>query len=183
METGRLKRHFVVRKLHEFLDYLLLSSQENSPQASAIISDVYYCVFLLSKLFNRLTEATFEVIATTPRKDAVIWVVIPPTPLVTCRRFGAICFSIFKVKERASGFLRNVSKFSLDYMAPQFEKENYLKSIRYFGLKFTVTGGHFNVEVSIYKNYHKKLSLLLHRAFRRITLIINQQMHLHKISH
>jgi hypothetical protein len=27
------------------------------------------------------------------------------------------------------------------------------------------------------------LSLLLHRAFRRITLIINQQMHLHKISH
>ena len=28
-----------------------------------------------------------------------------------------------------------------------------------------------------------KWSLSLHRAFRRITLIINQQMHLHKISH
>jgi len=28
-----------------------------------------------------------------------------------------------------------------------------------------------------------ELTLLLHRAFRRITLIINQQMHLHKISH
>ena len=27
------------------------------------------------------------------------------------------------------------------------------------------------------------MSLLLHHAFRRITLIINQQMHLHKISH
>jgi len=27
------------------------------------------------------------------------------------------------------------------------------------------------------------LSLLLHRAFRRITLIINQQMHLRTISH
>jgi len=27
------------------------------------------------------------------------------------------------------------------------------------------------------------VSLLLHRAFRRITLIINQQMHLYKISH
>jgi len=32
----------------------------------------------------------------------------------------------------------------------------------------------------IEKNY---ISSLLHRAFRRITLIINQQMHLHKISH
>ena len=28
-----------------------------------------------------------------------------------------------------------------------------------------------------------KLSLLLHRAFRRITLIMSQQMHLLKISH
>jgi len=28
-----------------------------------------------------------------------------------------------------------------------------------------------------------QFSFLLHRAFRRITLIINQQMHLHKISH
>jgi len=27
------------------------------------------------------------------------------------------------------------------------------------------------------------VSLLLHRAFRRITLIINQEMHLHKISY
>ena len=28
-----------------------------------------------------------------------------------------------------------------------------------------------------------RLSLLLHRAFRSMTSIINQQMHLHKISH
>jgi len=32
--------------------------------------------------------------------------------------------------------------------------------------------------------YQKRfVFLLLHRAFRRITLIIDQQMHLHKISH
>ena len=31
--------------------------------------------------------------------------------------------------------------------------------------------------------YTKIVFLLLHRAFRRITLTIDQQMHLHKISH
>jgi hypothetical protein len=43
-------------------------------------------------------------------------------------------------------------------MASQLERENYLTSVRDFGLKFTVTGGHFNVEVSIYKNYHNKIA-------------------------
>jgi hypothetical protein len=43
-------------------------------------------------------------------------------------------------------------------MASQLERENYLTSIRDFGSKFTVTGGQFNVEVSIYKNYHKNIA-------------------------
>jgi hypothetical protein len=36
-------------------------------------------------------------------------------------------------------------------MASQVEK-----NVRDFGLKFTVTGGNFNVKISIYKNYHQK---------------------------
>jgi hypothetical protein len=62
------------------------------------------------------------------------------------------------VKEWASGFLRNFSKFLPDYIASQVEKENYLTSVRDFGLKFTVNGGHFYVEVSIYKNYRNKIA-------------------------
>jgi len=41
---------------------------------------------------------------------------------------------------------------------------------------------HLNI-VNMSSNIAGHLSLLLHREFRRITLIINQQMHLHKISH
>jgi len=41
-------------------------------------------------------------------------------------------------------------------MASKVEKENYLKNVRDFGFKFAVTAGHFNVEVSIHKNYHYK---------------------------
>jgi hypothetical protein len=47
-------------------------------------------------------------------------------------------------------------------MASQVEKENYLKNVRDFGLKFTVIGGHFNVEVPIYKNYHNKIANVLY---------------------
>ena len=32
-------------------------------------------------------------------------------------------------------------------------------------------------------DFNESWILTMHRAFRRITLIINQQMHLHKISH
>jgi hypothetical protein len=38
-------------------------------------------------------------------------------------------------------------------MASQVEK-----NVRDFGLKLTVTGGHFNIEISTYKNYHKKIA-------------------------
>jgi len=39
---------------------------------------------------------------------------------------------------------------------------------------------HISFDLAVTKN---SLSLMLHHAFRRITLIINQQMHLLKISH
>jgi len=53
-----------------------------------------------------------------------------------------------------------------EYRAFQKKGENYTKAVR-----------------EIKSLRQTKRSLLLHHAFRRLTLSINQQMRLHKISH
>jgi len=58
-------------------------------------------------------------------------------------------------------------------------KPHNLNIIQHLSVEFQ---GTFHKEVQL-STTNNTLSLLLHRAFRTITLIINQQMHLYKISH